>query len=67
MKGYLVATGFMGWTGTEYRLFSTEEEYVELYRSFNAPDIFTQYNGDGAVYRRKVYEERRNHLCEDHR
>lgn len=32
MKGYLVATGFMGWTGAGYQLFSTEEEYVEWYR-----------------------------------
>lgn len=32
MKGYLVSSGYMGWTGAGYQLFSTEEEYVEWYR-----------------------------------
>lgn len=32
MKGYLVSTGYMGWTGSEYQLFDTEDEYVSWYR-----------------------------------
>lgn len=32
MKGYYVSSGYMGWTGAGYQLFSTEEEYVEWYR-----------------------------------
>lgn len=32
MKGYLVSTGYMGWTGLEYQLFDTEKEYVSWYR-----------------------------------
>lgn len=29
MKGYLTNFGYMGWIGTKWMLFSTEEEYVE--------------------------------------
>lgn len=32
MKGYLVKSGYMGWTGTKYQLFDTEDEYVSWYR-----------------------------------
>ena len=29
MKGYHVASGYMGWVNGEYMLFATEEEYRE--------------------------------------
>ena len=29
MKGYDVADGYMGWVNGKYRLFATEEEYIE--------------------------------------
>ena len=32
MKGYLVKSGYMGWTGENYQLFETEDEYVLWYR-----------------------------------
>ena len=34
MKGYVVAEGYMGYIPSEnrYRLFSTEEEYVEYFK-----------------------------------
>lgn len=32
MKGYLTKSGYMGWTGEKFILFSTEEEYIEWYR-----------------------------------
>lgn len=31
MKGYNVADGYMGFVNGSYRLFSTEEEYVEFF------------------------------------
>ena len=34
MKGYYISCGYMGWIGGEYRLFSTEKEYEEIYREF---------------------------------
>lgn len=32
MKGYLTATGYMGWTGLDYMLFETESEYALWYK-----------------------------------
>lgn len=32
MKGYSVSNGYMGWIRGRYVLFSTEEEYMEIYR-----------------------------------
>lgn len=32
MKGYDAKSGWMGWTGTAYQLFETEDEYVLWYR-----------------------------------
>lgn len=29
MKGYIVATGYMGWVSDKYMLFATEKEYME--------------------------------------
>ena len=29
MKGYYVASGYMGYVGNKYILFATEEEYIE--------------------------------------
>ena len=29
LKGYNVGSGYMGWIGTEYRLFSCERDYIE--------------------------------------
>lgn len=32
MKGYVVPAGYMGWMGQCYMLFSSEDEYVEMYK-----------------------------------
>lgn len=35
MKGYDVANGYMGYVNGDYRLFPTEEEYVEFMEENN--------------------------------
>lgn len=29
LKGYYTHSGYMGWVGTHYMLFATEQEYVD--------------------------------------
>ena len=36
MKGYVVPYGYMGWIDGRYKLFSTEDEYVEIIRERNS-------------------------------
>ena len=36
MKGYAVHCGYMGWTGSRYMLFATEDEYMEFVREQQA-------------------------------
>lgn len=38
MKGYTVSNGYMGCICGEYLLFSTEDEYVEVYRELFEDD-----------------------------
>ena len=33
MKGFPVQEGYMGFVNGEYRLFATEQDYVEYYKS----------------------------------
>ena len=35
MKGYYISYGYMGFINGKYRLFATEEEYIELFREEN--------------------------------
>ena len=35
MKGYVIPCGYMGWINGTYKLFATEDEYVDAYRSQN--------------------------------
>lgn len=35
MKGYYISYGYMGFINGKYRLFATEEEYIETFREEN--------------------------------
>lgn len=35
MKGYYISYGYMGFINGKYRLFATEEEYIEAFREGN--------------------------------
>lgn len=35
MKGYYISYGYMGFINGKYRLFATEEEYIEAFREEN--------------------------------
>lgn len=35
MKGYYISYGYMGFINGKYRLFATEEEYIEIFREEN--------------------------------
>ena len=45
MKGYVVHSGYMGYIDGKYRLFATEEEYMEIYREEEDESI--QYTMQG--------------------